>query len=646
MPDKKRPGFVARVVRLLTGLSLLLVILWVGLFLLFAPDLPDTSRLFHRAATPGVTILASDGSVLSKSGSLSGMVAAHDMPPYLLQAVIATEDRRFYSHFGLDVIGFARAMLANIRAGRVVQGGSTITQQLAKNLWLTPERTILRKIKELMLAIWLEARLDKDEILTVYLNRVYLGAGSYGVEAASQRYFGKSVREVTLNESALLAGLLKAPSYYAPTNDMGRARDRAGDVLDNMVEAGFLGRREATSAKRGSVRLAKGAAPGHSGEGYFVDWIESQIPLYVGRVDTDIVVETTLDPGMQATAESAVSSLLTRNGSRQNVGQGALVAFEPGGAVRAMVGGRSYRDSQFNRAVQAQRQPGSAFKPFVYLAALEKGLTPDSVLLDAPININGWKPSNFDDTYAGRITMETGLAKSVNTVAVRLAQQVGIDSVIATARRLGITSPLSADLGLALGTSEVSLFELTSAYLPFANGGQGVFPYGIRRIRTTEDKVLYERSGTTLGQVMAEDRVGQMNGMLTRTLVDGTGRMARLDNREAAGKTGTSQDYRDAWFVGYTGNLVTGVWVGNDDNSPTKRVTGGQLPALIWKSFMSRASAELVARSLPSGPSEVQHGKQAIRGLLDDISKFFSSFGDAKVKPATDHSAFENRSGE
>jgi penicillin-binding protein 1A len=628
-----------RLLKTCAALFLLLGLAWAVLFLVFAPDLPDTTDLFRNTKTPEVIILARDGRALSRTGGAGGIVAVEELPPHLPQAVLATEDRRFYRHFGMDVIGFARAVVTNFRAGRVVQGGSTITQQLAKNLWLTPERTITRKLKELMLAVWLEARLEKREILTLYLNRVYLGAGSYGVEAASQRYFGKSARRVTLSEAALLAGLLKAPSRYAPTNDFGLARRRAGEVLENMVEAGYLTQAKANAAKRAPLRLAKSTALASGGSGYFVDWIETQIPHFVGRVDDGIIVETTLDLNAQSAAERALARALDRHGKARRVSQGAVIAFATDGSVRAMTGGRSYKASQFNRTLQARRQPGSAFKTIVYLAGLEQGLRPDSRIKDAPINVDGWRPKNFNGKYIGPVTLEKALAESINTAAVRVAKQVGPENIIATARRLGITARLAPDLSLALGVSEISLFELSAAYLPFANGGTGVFPFGIQRIRTTGGEVLYERSGTSLGRVVEGRHVGEMNRMLATAVSEGTGRKAHLKGREAAGKTGTSQDYRDGWFIGYTADLVAGVWVGNDNNSPTKRVTGGQLPAEIWRDFMTKTSAGLAVRALPDGRSAKDTAVAAgpgLRNLLDEISGFFSKAGAAKGSDPVD----------
>ena len=606
-------------VRWLTIGIVLLGLAWASLFLIFAPDLLETEKLFRQSVGAEVVVLARDGSVLSRKGG-ADQIAIRHLPAYLPQAVIATEDRRFYQHFGLDVIGLARAALANLKAGRVVQGGSTITQQLAKNLWLTPERTFIRKLKELMLAIWLEARLHKREILNLYLNRVYLGAGSYGIESASQRYFGKSARTVSLSEAALLAGLLKAPSRYAPTNNLKMSRQRAAVVLDNMVEAGYLSKPAAAQAKRAPTRLTR-TGPRDGGSGYFVDWVETQIPLFIGRVDGGIIVETTLDPLTQRSAEAALSKTLKQNRKTRRVSQGALIAFDTLGGIRAMVGGHSYRKSQFNRTVQAQRQPGSAFKPVVYLAALESGLTRNRKFKDGPININGWRPKNFDGQYAGYVTMETALARSINTVAVRISQLLGTERIIQTARRLGITSVLSSDLSIALGTSAVSLFEITAAYLPFANGGTGVYPFGIQRIRSKSGSILYERSTSSLGRIVNSQHVGQMNKMLTTAVKSGTGRKAQVKNRFVAGKTGTSQNYRDSWFIGYTADFVAGIWLGNDDNSPTKRVTGGLLPADTWRRFVTAASANRLVNPPPVPDTRADSSKGATGGFQDILKE-------------------------
>jgi penicillin-binding protein 1A len=632
--NKGRPprSLARRLANVLATTFVTLGVVGAGLFLTLAPEMPNTADLWRVKKSPGVTVLAADGGVLARHGAFNGaLIGVARMPAYLPRAVIATEDRRFYQHFGMDLVGFARAMVANLRAGRVVQGGSTITQQLAKNLFLTPERTMLRKARELMLALWLEARLSKDDILTLYLNRVYLGAGAYGVEAAAQRYFGKSARQVTLAEAVMLAGLLKAPSRYAPTNDLARARSRAGQVLENMVAAGYLTDRQAAAARRAPARLARG--PGTRGSQYFVDWVRERLPRLVGGRNDDLIVLTTLDPKLQRAAEAALTRVLARHGKRREVGQGALVALDLHGAVRAMVGGRSYAASQFNRAVQARRQPGSAFKPFVYLAALEAGLGPDTVMLDAPVTLEGWRPRNFSKKSEGPMTLRDALAKSINTVTVRLYARIGREKVVGAARRLGIVSPIGPHPSLSLGASEVTLIELTSAYAPFANGGYGVIPHGVVEVRTRAGKILYRRDRSGVGRVIARGDAARMNAMLREAVTAGTGRGARLDGRDVAGKTGTSQKYRDAWFIGYTADYVAGVWLGNDNDAPTKRLTGGQLPASLWRDFMQRASAGLPARPLAAAaprvaraappPSETADGfdfKRFIDGIADILS--------------------------
>ena len=596
----RKRSVLRRLSGIATTLFVTLGVVWAALFLTLAPEMPDTTKLWRVKKSPGVTVLAADGGIVAQRGAFNSvMVGVAEMPPHLPRAVIATEDRRFYGHFGMDVVGFARAMVANLRAGGVVQGGSTITQQLAKNLFLTPERTLIRKIRELMLALWLEARLTKEEILTLYLNRVYLGAGAYGVEAAAQRYFGKSARRVNLQEAALLAGLLKAPSRYAPTNDIKRSRERAAQVLENMAAAGYLSAAQVAAARKAPARLAR-----HSqtrGDRYFADWVQERLPGLVGNRDDDLIVLSTLDPALQRAAEAALSGTLKRHGKTRKVAQGALVALAPDGAVRAMVGGRSYARSQFNRAVQAQRQPGSAFKPFVYLAALEAGLDPNDRVEDSPVTVDGWRPRNFKNKYQGDVTLTRALAQSINTVAVKVTERIGRDKVVATARRMGITSPIASHPALALGASEVTLLELTAAYAPFANGGYAIVPHGILEVRTRGGRVLYRRGGSSLGRVVRTRELGQMNAMLTETLRSGTGKGARLADRVAAGKTGTSQKNRDGWFIGYTADLVAGVWLGNDDDTPTKRVTGGQLPAAMWNGFMRRATAGRPPRAFPTG---------------------------------------------
>lgn len=575
-----------------------LLILTVATVGYFAYDMPDIGEVAPPDRRPATTVLAADGSAIARYGDLAGdTVDARDLPEHLIQAVLAIEDRRFYGHFGLDPIGIGRAMVANIRAGRMVQGGSTITQQLAKNLFLTPERTLRRKVQEALLALWLEANFTKDEILTAYLNRVYLGAGTYGVDAAARTYFGVSARNVTLRQAAILAGLLQAPSRYSPLNAPELAEARADTVLVAMVDAGFITQDQADQA--GSLPPLPRRRPG-SGQGgrYFADWVADQVPDYVGYDPVDLQVETTLDPVLQRQVETIVADYLATEGADSGASQAAVVIARTDGAVVAMVGGRSYADSQFNRATQAQRQPGSAFKPVVYLAALEAGLRPESLVLDAPIQIGDWAPHNFSDRYQGEITATRALATSANTAAVRVLDGAGIDNAIDLARRLGLSGALRRDLSLALGTSEATLLELTAAYATIANGGRAVWPYGIDRISDDNDSVLYRRQGGGAGATVRADLAYDVAQMMTEVMSTGTGRAALLD-RPAAGKTGTSQYYRDAWFVGFTADYVAAVWVGNDDGAPMNGVTGGGLPARMWRDVMTVAHAGLPPRPLP-----------------------------------------------
>ena len=575
------------------------VIVGAGTLGYFALTLPDTSQLAVAERRPNITILADDGSVIASFGDLFGRpLTLAEMAPALPQAVIATEDRRFYSHFGIDPIGILRAALADLRAGHVVEGGSTITQQLAKILFLTPQRSFARKIRETLLALWLEHRFSKNQILEIYLNRVYLGDGTYGVDAAAHRYFGKSAKRLTLFESAVIAGLLKAPTRFNPARDRPAAEARAAQVLDNMVAAGFINPAAAAAAKRQEAAVA---VVGRPGSRYFADWVADQIRDFAGTADRDLTVRTTLDPHLQAAAEAAIDETLARYGARDRVSQGALVALAPDGAVRAMVGGRNYARSQFNRATQAQRQPGSAFKPFVYLAGLEAGLRPEDRFVDAPIRIGNWQPHDYLNRYQGAMSLAEALAQSINTIAVQVAERAGIGRVLATANRLGITSQLPRDASIALGTGEVNLLELVSAYAPFANGGTGILAYGISEIRDSDGKVVYRRSGSGPGEVVAPQLVGMMNEMLAGVVAHGTGRAAALP-RPVAGKTGTTQDYRDAWFIGYTAQLVAGVWFGNDNDAPMRRVTGGSLPAAAWHRFMLAATRRMPVEPLPVEP--------------------------------------------
>src|SRR3954454_452542 len=566
-----------------------------------AAQLPPIDQLAVPKRPPNIAILASDGSLLANRGETGGRtVAIKELPPYLPKAFVAIEDRRFYEHFGVDPVGIARAAVRNVTSRGVAQGGSTLTQQLAKNLFLTQERTASRKIQEAILALWLERKYTKDEILELYLNRVYFGSGAYGVEAAAQRYYGKSARNVSLSEAAVLAGLVQAPSRLAPNRNPEAAQTRAELVIAAMNDLGFI-----TS---GMTKTALGApaepvrSRGAGSVNYAADYVMDVLDDFVGTVESDIVVTTTINPTLQAAAERSVVDELNAKGQKFNVSQGAFVAMKPDGALQALVGGRNYETSQFNRATTARRQPGSSFKPFVYLAAVERGLTPDTVREDSPVSYKGWSPENYSREYRGAVTLRDALALSLNTVAVKLGIEVGAKAVVQTAQRLGITSALQANPSIALGTSEVTPLEMVSAYAAFANGGTGVIPYVIAQVKGADGRVIYRRpNGGGLGRVMDPMTVAMMNDMMHNTFVIGTAKKAQIPGWVLAGKTGTTQDFRDAWFIGYTGSLVAGVWLGNDNGDPTKKVSGGNLPAEIWNSFMKVALRDQQPVPLPGG---------------------------------------------
>jgi penicillin-binding protein 1A len=584
--------------------ALALVCAWgliVGAVFLFhwISELPDTNGLMLKGPSHDITLVDRRGRLIARKGLTQGtMVAATDLPPHVTNAFIAIEDRRFRDHIGLDIIGLVRAALENMAAGHVVQGGSTLTQQLAKNLFLDPDRTFDRKAQEALLALYLESRYSKDQILTLYLNRVYFGAGTYGIQAASQRFFGKAATELSLKEAAILAGSVKAPARYNPLADRDAAEARAATVLRAMEDAGFISDKTRRLADATPPRvMRKGGTPG---SGYFADWVVSRIPGYIGEIHEPLVVETTFDLSLQAKAERAVEEGLSIEGRKLKAHEAALVALTPDGAVRAMVGGRSYGLSPYNRATDAMRQPGSAFKPFVYLTALEHGHHPGDTVNDGPVSFGKWKPGNYEGRYEGQITLARAFAKSSNSVAAQLAVEVGPRNVVRTAHRLGIASEMLAVPSIALGSADVTPLELTGAYAPFANGGDGVLPYAIREIRTKSGRVLYRRKSSGLGRVMSAENAAEMTHLMVGTVTAGTGKAARLDERPSAGKTGTTQEFRDAWFVGFTADYVCGVWIGNDNNTPMVHATGGTLPARMFKAFMENAESGLPVKPLRS----------------------------------------------
>jgi penicillin-binding protein 1A len=589
------------------GIWLLLAL--VGLFAWVAIHLPPIHSLGIPKRPPSIQIVALDGRPFAMRGEGGPAVSLRDLPRHVPQAFIAIEDRRFYSHYGVDPIGIGRAIIANVLRRGVAQGGSTITQQLAKNLFLTQERTFTRKLQEVVLAIWLERNFTKDEILELYLNRVYFGAGAYGIQSAAQRYFDKPATQLTLAEAAVLAGIVRSPSRLAPSRNPNAAERRAQRVLAAMAEQKFITDRTATAALSSPARAIKSLGSGTLN--YVADWVMDVVDDLIGRVEDDIVIVTSIDPALQAIAEQALVDELAQKGEKAGVSQGAIVMMTPDGTVRALVGGKSYAESQFNRAVAARRQPGSAFKPFVYLTALERGLTPQTIREDRPITVKGWKPENYSRQYFGPVTLQQALAHSLNTVSVRLTLEVGPAAVIRTAHRLGIASKLEPNASIALGTSEVSLIELAGAFAPFANGGSAIAPHVIERVRTADGRMLYQRTPHNLGAVIEPRHVAMMNEMLRETLATGTARKAELAGWPAAGKTGTSQEFRDAWFVGYTAHLVTGVWLGNDDGTPTKKITGGGLPVEIWSRVMKAAHRGVPVANLPG-----LGGESPLAGIL------------------------------
>ncbi len=569
----------------------------------FAPPVDLTARTaVDRPAA--FTFLDADGKVIGHRGPVLGRrVTLDELPAYLPAAFIAMEDRRFYAHHGVDFLGIARAGLANARAARIVAGGSTISQQTAKIMFSGHERTMGRKIRELLKAVELESSLSKQQILELYLNRIYLGGGAHGVDSASRTYFGVPARDVTLQQAAMLAALTRAPSAFSPRRDLAAAQQRAGRVLAAMVETGAVTPEQAAVAR---ARPATVLARRPDSRSYFLDVVAEralQITSDADAASGGLIVHTTLNPGLQKVAELAAAEAVRKSGRKLGFGQVAVAVLKPDGAVSAMVGGVDYRASVFNRVTQARRQPGSAFKPFVYLAALQAGISPWAWREDRPVNIAGYQPANYRDASYGPMRLTDALARSVNTVTVNLAQEVGLDRVLAAARRVGITSPLQANASLALGTNEVTPLELTAAYGAIANGGTPVSPYLITRIEAAATgALLYRREPDRRQPVIADSVRRDLVAMLYNVVSKGTGTAARLGVREAAGKTGTTQDYRDGWFVGFTADHVAGVWVGNDDNTAMRGVTGGSVPAQIWKKVLTAAEAGMPAKPLDRSP--------------------------------------------
>jgi 1A family penicillin-binding protein len=566
-----------------------IIILPVGYVAYCMATLPDNGGLVIEPTPSALIVEAADGQVFASRGVFKGdKLSAQDIPANLSRAIIAIEDRHFYEHRGFYLPSILRAMVRNMRSGSAREGGSTITQQLARMTYLSPERTIKRKVQEAILALWMERKLGKEEILSRYLNTAYFGAGVYGVDAAAKRYFGKTAKELSLSEAAMLAGLVRAPSALAPTRHLEEARQRAALVLKAMVETGAISSQQADAARQhpATLRVPPENPPGTN---YFVDVLGGDVKQLVGSASADLTVRSTLSLDLQSIAETVIARRLKAEGRAKRVGQAALVAMAPDGAILAMVGGRDYNESQFNRATLAKRQPGSLFKLFVYLTAFQKGLDPQTTAVDRPVQIGNWEPENYGGRFRGLVTLRAAFAHSLNSVAVQLADAVGIQAVIDTARKLGVQSELPAVPSLALGAGEVSLLEMTRAFAAIAADAESVEPYAVRAVRNG-DRVLFTRQKSQLQPASNPAARAAIHDVLASVVREGTGRAARI-NGPVEGKTGTSQSHKDAWFIGFTDDIVVGVWVGNDDNSPTRGVTGGDLPARMWNEFVTQSAA-------------------------------------------------------
>lgn len=571
--------------------------LWVAIFIgilvtWYASELPDITEAMIFERRPTITVKANDGTVLDRYGDIKGeTVKVEELPPHVVYAILATEDRRFYYHFGLDPFGIARAFGVNVVNAGFVQGGSTITQQLAKNLFLSRERTLKRKVQEAMLAIWLETKLTKDEILSAYLNRVYLGSGAYGIDAAARVYFGKGAKDLSLRESATIAGLLKAPSRYSPATNPELSAERTRTVLNSMVDAGFIEQADLDALDKLPPSPRRKPSSGDTVR-YFTDYIVGQLEDLIGPIEKDLIIETTLDPEIQQASEEAITKALLQFGPKNNISQGATVVMRLDGGIVGMVGGRDYGLSEYNRATNALRSPGSSFKPFVYLAALESGWSSNDLIVDEPITEGRYRPQNYGHEYYGEVTLMEAITRSLNTVAVNLMKSTGPEATISVARRLGITAELEPNLSLALGSNGVPIIQMATAYASLGRGGAAVEPFSILRILDEDGNIYYERpKHTTLRQVVSRGKVYELTEMMKNVVQYGTGQAAQGPYM-AAGKTGTSQEFRDAWFNGFTEKYAAAVWFGNDDNSPMKRATGGLVAAPAWRNIMTVAAAQ------------------------------------------------------
>jgi penicillin-binding protein 1A len=596
------------------------------------PKVTNAEQVWTANRQPSMEIVNSKGETVALRGPRYGRrVPIETIPRHVLQAFLAVEDARFFEHGGVDFWAVSRALYENVTAGETVQGASTITQQLVKNVYLSPEQTFKRKLQEMILASQIDRKFSKKQILEIYLNRIYFGQNAYGIDAAAWRYFSKRTQDLTLGEAAMLAGLPKAPGRLSLDLTRKPALDRRAVVLQRMVVAGFITQATANNAMAEPVVVTTPPEPPEGEMAYAIDMAQKEISSLGKDVAPDRIIRMTVDTDMQAKAVAAVQRMVG-DGQGNGITQAALVAMDRQGRVLAIVGGRSYSESQYNRATMAKRQPGSSFKPFVYAAALESGMTPNTIRVDKPISVGGWRPKNFGGGYSGAMTLSSALTRSVNTIAVQLASEVGIDRLITTARRLGIDSTLPRNLSISLGAGEVTLFEMTRAYATLANDGVRVDPFLIERIDTTRGTVAYQRRNNAPFQAYEPLRARQMTAMLADVVAFGTGKRAKLPGgREAAGKTGTSQNYRDAWFVGYTADIICGVWVGNDEFKPMNGVTGGTMPALIWENFMAAAHEGIPISPLPTLDELNRPNNNTLAAFYDSLADMFAAAGGAQL---------------
>jgi penicillin-binding protein 1A len=622
------------------GTVILWGILFVGIVMgYFAYSLPDISGIDVIEKRPSMVLKASNGTRFATYGDLYGRLLKPDqIPERMKEAILATEDVHFYNHFGINPFSLMRAAWRNYQAGRVVEGGSTLTQQLAKNLFLTPERSIQRKIREVLLAFWLEANYSKDELLALYLNRVYFGSGTYGIDAATRKYFAKDISKLTTAEAAMLAGLVKAPTYYAPTVNLKRAQQRSTVVMRRMQDVGYLTKAEADKLVKNPAIL-RHAGSNFRNVRYFSDWVVAEVRAFIGRTEDDLEIITTLDLSQQKAAEQSIEKQLAKNAKKFKVSQAALVAMTPRGAVTAMVGGRYYSKSPFNRATSARRQPGSVFKTVVYAAGFENGRSPEDIYVDGPINIGGWKPKNYTKRYKGPMNLRDAYAQSINTVAIKLTEDIGRGRVADMAQKLGLTGKFPTHPSISLGTNEVTLLEMTAAYGVIANGGRGVIPFGVQEIRNSRGKIIYQRQSSGRGQMLSGRTVNQMRDVMGATMNLGTGRAAN-PGFAAAGKTGTTQGYRDAWFIGFTPTTIAGVWFGNDNGAATKKVTGSNLPSYTWKTFMTGISGKSAPKLFVAVKEKPADDQNSIWQKI--VQTFSSSSNPTRTNPGGRQNVYPN----